>query len=185
MDLVLLERVRDKLLDEAEALGAHRALIGHALVRLELVLLQLILPRVGQVAQVARVRLLAGVRAYVPLQVDGRCEATRAVSARVALLGRAAHVLLVDVAAQAARVRERGGAVLALQNVLLEVYVHVIAQHALVHERNAAEVAGKAALRGDVQAPVVVQRLPRLELPRANVAHCGHLLFVLRRFVLA
>jgi len=185
VDLVLLERVRDELLDEAEALGAHRTLIWHALVRLELVLLQLVLPRVGQIAEVARVRLLAGVRAHVAFEMDWRRKAPRAVGARVALLRRTANVLLVDVAAQAARMRKRGCAVLALQHVLLEVHVHVIAQHALVHERDAAEVAGEAALRGDVQPPMVVERLPRLELPCADIAHGGHLLFVLRRFVLA
>jgi hypothetical protein len=64
-------------------------------------------------------------------------------------------------------------------------HVHVIAEHALVHERDAAEMARKAALRGDVQAPVIVKRLSGLELASADVAHGGNFAFLVHCSVLA
>jgi hypothetical protein len=175
MNFVRLKRVLDQLLGKFKALRANRTRVGHALVRFESVLLQLILPRVRQIALVARVRLLAGVSANVALENFGRVEALWAVGTRVALLGRPGAVLEFNVPDEAVRVVEAGRTELALLVARVQVDQHVVGQTRLVDKVDAAEVALEAARRGEVQPPVVAHRQPRFELHAANVAHGRHL----------
>lgn len=169
-----LERMLHQLLDQLEALRTNGTRVGPALVRLEPMLLQLVLPRVALLAQVARERPLAGVRAHVALEVVGRREAARTKIASVTLLGRTLAVMVLAVRQQALGVREELGAALALQFGRVQMNVHVLGQQVLVQKANAAEVAAKTApLRLDVQPTVQLHEVARAKFLGANVTHGG------------
>jgi hypothetical protein len=106
MDLMLFKRMRHKFFDQSKALATNGTNVGHALVRLELMLLQLILSRVAEVTKVTGIRFLASMRSNVSFKVNRCREASRAISASVALFWRSFDMLVVYVSAETAWMRE-------------------------------------------------------------------------------
>jgi hypothetical protein len=140
MNLVRFKRVFNKFLGKFETSVANGADIRHALVRFEPMLLQFILPGIGQLAQVTRIRFLSSVSANVSLQYFGGWESFQAVATLVTSLRRARTVLEFYVSDEAVRMVEAGRTVLALLVASVQVHQHVVRETRFVDKVDAAEI---------------------------------------------